>query len=92
MTTYYAKKVITPSQGLVLFICETCGASILDGQTASHDGFHERLHLVSPALFPAEDKSNVLDQQIDRIHGDGAAAALNAALADGSIFSDNGKD
>jgi len=33
-----------------------------------------------------------LDAQIDRIHGAGAAAALDAAFADGSIFSDSSRD
>lgn len=31
-----------------------------------------------------------LDRQIDRLHGPGAAAALDAAIADGSIYGDPG--
>lgn len=33
-----------------------------------------------------------LNAQIDEIHGDGAAAALDSALADGSVFSDSSRD
>jgi hypothetical protein len=33
-----------------------------------------------------------LDEEIDRLHGPGAAAALDAALEDGTIFSDEVPD
>lgn len=33
-----------------------------------------------------------LDAQIDRLHGPGAAAALDAAIADGSIFAESSRD
>lgn len=46
-----------------------------------------------PATTVAEksEVSEVTDEDIDKLHGKGAAAALDAAIADGSIFSDSSK-
>lgn len=44
------------------------------------------------AYVPSDVQSEtepVTDEQIDALHGKGAAEALNAAIADGSIFNDN---
>lgn len=47
-------------------------------------------HVVSAICLELQDRiEKKLNEEIDRRHGPGAAAAIDAAFADGSIFGDS---
>lgn len=68
---------------------ESC-APMFDGYTCLGDGVRNKdcaAHLYEVAKEALETAHRLQNEKIDLIHGPGASTALDAALADGSIFS-----